>query len=121
MPPRRGVRVVVLLQGRVEYVLLHYATQALYGALLAGGVRIFEYRPQLPARQGGGDRRPLGDRRLQSNIDPFSLLLAREANVVVRDAGFAAELRASLQRAMDRRRSGTAHGRLAAQALAAPR
>jgi cardiolipin synthase len=31
-----------------------------------------------------------------SNIDPFSLLLAREANVVVRDPGFAAELRASL-------------------------
>jgi cardiolipin synthase len=31
-----------------------------------------------------------------SNIDPFSLLLAREANLVVQDAGFAGELRANL-------------------------
>jgi cardiolipin synthase len=35
-----------------------------------------------------------------SNIDPFSLLLAREANVFVEDARFAAELRASLEEAM---------------------
>jgi cardiolipin synthase len=35
-----------------------------------------------------------------SNIDPFSLLLAREANVVVRDAAFAARLRARLMQAM---------------------
>jgi len=32
-----------------------------------------------------------------SNIDPFSLLLAREANVVVEDRRFAAELRARLR------------------------
>jgi cardiolipin synthase len=31
-----------------------------------------------------------------SNIDPFSLLLAREANVVVDDREFAAQLRESL-------------------------
>ena len=35
-----------------------------------------------------------------SNIDPFSLLLAREANVVIEDAAFASELRASLAQAM---------------------
>ena len=35
-----------------------------------------------------------------SNIDPFSLLLAREANVVVRDGAFAATLQASLEKAM---------------------
>ena len=35
-----------------------------------------------------------------SNIDPFSLLLAREANVVIEDAGFAAQLRESLLTAM---------------------
>ena len=35
-----------------------------------------------------------------SNIDPFSLLLAREANVAVRDAGFAEDLRQRLQRVM---------------------
>ena len=35
-----------------------------------------------------------------SNIDPFSLLLAREANVFVRDARFAEELQRSLERAV---------------------
>ena len=96
---RRGVRVIVLLQGRVEYVLLHYATQALFGALLSSGVRIFEYhRSFLHAKVAVIDGRwaTVGS----SNIDPFSLLLAREANVVVREEGFAGELRASLEAAM---------------------
>ena len=35
-----------------------------------------------------------------SNLDPLSLLLAREANVVVEDAAFATELRARLEHAM---------------------
>jgi len=39
---------------------------------------------ELPARQGRGFRRGLVDRR-SSNIDPYSLLLAREANVAVID------------------------------------
>ena len=95
---QRGVSVTVLLQGQVEYALLHYATQALYGSLLKGGIRIFEYRAGfLHAKVGVIDAHwaTVGS----SNIDPFSLLLAREANVVVRDAGFAARLRASLGRA----------------------
>jgi len=96
----RGVNVIVLLQGRVEYVLLHYATKALYGALLAGGVRIFQYHKSfLHAKVAVVDDHwaTVGS----SNIDPFSLLLAREANVMVRDKGFAAKLRTSLQRAME--------------------
>ena len=35
-----------------------------------------------------------------SNLDPLSLLLAREANVVVRDRAFASELHARLCQAM---------------------
>mgnify|MGYP000644391403 CR=1 FL=1 len=35
--------VTLLLQGRVEYVLLHYASRAMYGQLLASGVAIQEY------------------------------------------------------------------------------
>ena len=35
-----------------------------------------------------------------SNLDPLSLLLAREANVVVRDAAFAGQLRRQLEHAM---------------------
>jgi cardiolipin synthase len=97
---RRGVRVVLLLQGRIEYRLLHYATQALYGKLLAAGIRIFEYeRSFLHAKVAVIDRywATVGS----SNIDPFSLLLAREANVVVLDPGFADELRRSLRQAME--------------------
>jgi len=113
----RGVRVVVLLQGQVEYALLHYATQALYGQLLAGGVRIHEYRAGfLHAKVAVVDEAwaTVGS----SNIDPFSLLLAREANVVVKDRAFATGLRASLTHALgndaieithaDLRRSGIA-------------
>jgi len=97
---QRGVTVIVLLQGRVEYPLLHYATQALHGALLGSGVRIFEYRRSfLHAKVAVVDNHwaTVGS----SNIDPFSLLLAREANLVVYDDGFARRLRASLQRAID--------------------
>jgi len=95
---RRGVKVSVLLQGRVEYLLLHYASHALYGALLASGVRIFEYQQSfLHAKVAAIDGvwATVGS----SNIDPFSLLLAREANVVVRNRGFARLLSISLQRA----------------------
>jgi cardiolipin synthase len=98
---RRDVRVIVLLQGKVEYVLLHYATQALYGSLIAAGVHIFEYRRSfLHAKVAVIDNHwtTIGS----SNIDPFSLMLAREANVVVRHTGFARQLRESLELAMSR-------------------
>jgi Phosphatidylserine/phosphatidylglycerophosphate/cardiolipin synthases and related enzymes len=96
---RRGVRVVLLLQGKVEYVLLHYASRALYGQLLDAGVEIHEYyKGFLHAKVAvvDGHWATVGS----SNIDPFSLLLAREANVVVDDARFAARLRRSLENAM---------------------
>jgi cardiolipin synthase A/B len=96
---RRGVRVVLLLQGRVEYLLQYYAARALYGALIQGGISIYEYqRSFLHAKVAVFDRchACVGS----SNIDPFSLLLAREANVFVEDARFAVELRASLEDAM---------------------
>jgi cardiolipin synthase len=96
----RGVRVVLLLQGRVEYLLLHYASRALYGRLLEAGVEIYEYhRSFLHAKVAvvDGHWATVGS----SNIDPFSLLLAREANLVAEDRRFAAELRASLREAIE--------------------
>ena len=92
---RRGVRVMLLLQGRVEYHLQHYATLALYDELLIAGVEIYEYHISfLHAKVAvvDGYWSTVGS----SNIDPFSLWLAREANLEVRDAGFAEALRASL-------------------------
>jgi cardiolipin synthase A/B len=95
----RGVRVVLLLQGRVEYALLHYATRALYGPLLDAGVEIYEYHKSfLHAKVAVVDQRwaTVGS----SNIDPFSLMLAREANVVVDDTIFSQELHGSLREHM---------------------
>jgi len=88
-----------LLQGRVEYRLQHYATHALYGSLLDAGIEIYEYhKSYLHAKVAVIDRHwaTVGS----SNIDPFSLFLAREANVVVDDETFALELRRSLEQAM---------------------
>lgn len=97
---KRGVSVTLLLQGRVEYLLLHYASRALYGSLLESGVEIHEYHKSfLHAKVAviDGHWATVGS----SNIDPFSLLLAREANIVVDDRKFAAELRMSLHEAME--------------------
>jgi cardiolipin synthase A/B len=96
----RGVNVTVLLQGKVEYKLLYYAARALYRPLLLAGVRIQEYhRSFLHAKVAVFDGRvaSVGS----SNIDPFSLLLAREANVFVDDAGFSGELRTTLHEAIE--------------------
>ncbi|HPU51678.1 MAG TPA: cardiolipin synthase ClsB [Burkholderiaceae bacterium] len=96
---QRGVQVTLLLQGRVEYRLQHYASQALYEQLLGAGIRIIEYRASfLHAKVAViDDWATVGS----SNIDPFSLLLAREANVVISDAGFAQHLRARLIAAIE--------------------
>lgn len=96
---RRGVRVALLLQGKVEYRLQHYATRALYDDLLAAGVEIYEYQASyLHAKVAVIDERwsTVGS----SNIDPFSLLLAREANLLIFDAGFSLELKADLMAAI---------------------
>jgi cardiolipin synthase len=97
---RRGVRVRLLLQGRAEYRLQYYGSQALYDELLRAGIEIAEYQPSfLHAKVAViDDWATVGS----SNIDPFSLLLAREANVVVVDAGFADALRANLVAAIER-------------------
>ena len=97
----RGVRVQLLLQGRVEYAIQHFAQRAMYGDLLGAGIEIHEYQPSyLHAKVAVVDERwaTVGS----SNIDPYSLLLAREANVAVHDPRFAGELRAVLQQAITR-------------------
>lgn len=96
---RRGVRVVLLLQGKADHPLLHYATLALFEELLQAGIEIHSYtRSFLHAKVAVVDGRwaTVGS----SNIDPFSLWLAREANLMVRDSGFAGALRESLLQEM---------------------
>jgi cardiolipin synthase A/B len=98
---KRGIRVRVLVQARTEYAMMNLATKALYGQLLAGGVEIYEYNTSfLHAKVAVVDERwaTVGS----SNIDPLSLLLAREANVVVKDELFTGQLRTELERLLER-------------------
>lgn len=96
----RGVRVRLLLQGRTEYLLLDFATRALYSSMLSQGIEIYEYRKSFMHSKVA-----VIDSTLSiigsSNIDPFSLLLSLEANIVIDDKGFAKELRESLQDSID--------------------
>jgi cardiolipin synthase A/B len=88
---KRGVQVRLLLQGKPDYRFAALAAQVLYAELLAVGVRVFEYTPAfLHAKVAivDDDWATVGS----SNIDPLSLLLNLEANVIVRDQPFTAEL-----------------------------
>lgn len=99
---RRGVKVTLLLQGRYEYFMQYHASRAVYDVLLNAGIEIIEYEASfLHAKVAVMDSR-LGDVATvgSSNLDPLSLLLAREANVFVRDDAFAQALRTHLLDAM---------------------
>src|SRR5450755_394461 len=105
---RRGVKVTLLLQGRYEYFMQHHTSRAMYGVMLDAGIEIIEYAPSfLHAKVAvfdgaDGAMATVGS----SNLDPLSLLLAREANIFVRDDAFAAELRGHL---LDAVKSGGEH------------
>jgi cardiolipin synthase A/B len=92
---RRGVRVVLLVQGLSDHPVMQYASRALFDSFLEAGIEIHEYvRSELHAKAAVFDSvvASIGS----SNIDPFSLVLAREANIFVTDAPFATTLRGSL-------------------------
>ncbi len=94
----RGVSVQLLLQGRMEYFLM-LATHAFYSVFLKNGIIIFEYRKSyMHCKVAVIDSTwaTVGS----SNIDPFSMLLAREANIMVQDSAFASELRAELMQSI---------------------
>ena len=96
---QRGVKVRLLLQGRYEYFMQFHAARPVYGALLKAGVEIHEYAVSfLHAKVAVVDGRwaTVGS----SNLDPLSLLLAREANVVIEDIAFAQNLRTQLENAI---------------------
>ena len=95
---RRGVQVRLLLQGKLDYRIAGMAAQALYAELLGHGVSIYEYTPAyLHAKVCVVDESwaTVGS----SNIDPLSLLLNLEANVIVQDAEFARHVAAEFDTA----------------------
>ena len=109
---RRGVRITLLLQAKYEYFFAYHASRAVYEVMLNAGIEIIEYEASfLHAKVAvmdspGGALSTVGS----SNLDPLSLLLAREANVFIRNDAFASELRAHLHDAISQ------HGRRVQQA-----
>ena len=95
---RRGVRITLLLQGKYEYFMQYHGSRAVYRVMLDAGITIIEYEASfLHAKVAvmdaeGGALATVGS----SNLDPLSLLLAREANLFIRDDAFAGELRGHL-------------------------
>lgn len=91
----RGVRVEILLQGPSDHQLMKAASQSLYRGMLAAGFGVIEYtRSFLHAKVATIDDHwaTVGS----SNLDPFSLMLSREANVLV-EGEFARALRVSIE------------------------
>ncbi len=96
---RRGVRVNLILQGQPDMPIVRYAAATLHAYLMRAGIQIHEYC-----------KRPLHGKVAliddewatvgSSNLDPLSLALNLEANVIVRDQAFARELRSELDRLM---------------------
>jgi cardiolipin synthase len=94
---RRGVEVVLIVQGEPDTKFARTAARSLYRHLSEAGVRVHEYC-----------RRPFHGKVAvidaewatvgSSNLDPLSLSLNLEANIIARDAALAGQLRASLQR-----------------------
>ena len=96
---KRGVSVTLLLQGHYEFVLPYRAARQIYGKLLDAGVQIVEYQlSYLHAKVACVDS--IWSTVGSSNLDPLSLLLAREANLVIKDAVFNRQLKDQLNKAI---------------------
>jgi len=93
---KRGVDVRLILQGEPDMPWARVAATMLYDYLLSGGVKIYEYceRPfHGKVATVDGQWATVGS----SNLDPLSLALNLEGNVMIRDAAFAACLQERLE------------------------
>lgn len=96
---RRGVDVRLVLQGEPDMPIVKIAAGLLYHHLLAAGVKIYEYH-----------ERPLHGKVAltddewstvgSSNLDPLSLSLNLEANVIIKDRAFNQHLGEHLEQLM---------------------
>ncbi|MDU6923050.1 cardiolipin synthase ClsB [Franconibacter helveticus 513] len=94
---RRGVRVKLIVQGEPDMPIVKVGARLLYNYLVKGGVQVFEYL-----------RRPLHGKVAlmddhwatvgSSNLDPLSLSLNLEANLIIHDRQFNQTLRDNLNR-----------------------
>jgi cardiolipin synthase len=113
---RRGVRVQLLLQGRYDNFMQFHASRPVMASLLAAGIEVNEYSASLLHAKVAvidGEWATVGS----SNLDPLSLLLAREANVVWNHVPLAEELRGHLVHAMEHSATPLDATRLAQRSL----
>ena len=92
---RRGVKVKLIVQGEPDMPIVKVGARLLYNYLVKGGVEVYEYL-----------RRPLHGKVAlmddhwatvgSSNLDPLSLSLNLEANLIVYDLNFNQRLRENL-------------------------
>lgn len=88
---RRGVEVRLILQGTPDMPIVKVGAELLHDHLLRAGVKIYEYcqRPfHGKVALADDEWATVGS----SNLDPLSLALNLEANVVIRDADFNRQL-----------------------------
>ncbi len=93
---RRGVRVRLILQGEPDMRVAQLAASMLYDYLTDNGVQVYEYcdRP-LHGKVACIDS--VWSTVGSSNLDPFSLALNLEANVIIHDRTFAKQLCENLE------------------------
>ncbi len=96
---RRGVDVRLILQGEPDMQIVKTAATMLYHRLLGAGVRVYEYCE----RPLHGKVALMDDEWAtvgSSNLDPLSLALNLEANVIIRDRAFNQKLHERLDHLM---------------------
>jgi len=96
---RRGVDVRLILQGEPDMPIVKIAAGLLYHHLLAAGVKIYEYHDRpLHGKVALTDDEwsTVGS----SNLDPLSLSLNLEANVIIKDHAFNQHLGEHLEQLM---------------------
>lgn len=94
---QRGVEVKLILQGEPDMPIVKFGAELLHDHLLRAGVKIYEY-----CKRPFHGKVALADDQWStvgsSNLDPLSLALNLEANVVIRDRDFNLQLAERLER-----------------------
>ncbi|WP_312972190.1 cardiolipin synthase ClsB [Atlantibacter sp.] len=94
---RRGVKVRLIVQGEPDMPIVRVGARLLYNYLLKGGVEVYEYL----TRPLHGKVAVMDDHWAtvgSSNLDPLSLSLNLEANVLIHDRNFNQKLYENLTR-----------------------
>ena len=92
----RGVRVVVLVPGKIDHEITYRASRSNYGRMLLGNIQIFEYMAALLHAKTmvvDGVWASVGS----TNFDNRSFALNEELNLTVYDAGITRRLEAAFE------------------------